>query len=275
MVNNLQAWLQGAYNKEWTVGFVPTMGALHRGHLSLVERSIQENDLTVVSIFVNPTQFNDKDDLARYPRTIKSDVLQLYAAGCDVVFLPSEQEIYPRPDTRRFNFGTLDKVMEGVRRPGHFNGVAQVVSRLLDIVRPHRAYFGEKDFQQTAIVRDMVYQLRLPVQVVCCPVVREADGLALSSRNTLLTPEHRRVAPLIADTLFAAADMLCSASLEEMKKFVKDTFDAYPQLRLDYFEVVDADTLQPVASLDNSCPKQACIAVLAGDVRLIDSVKLA
>jgi pantoate--beta-alanine ligase len=274
-VDNLQALQRVAYDKGWSVGFVPTMGALHRGHLSLVQRSKQENDLTVVSIFVNPTQFNDKDDLDRYPRNIKADLLQLQATTCDIVFAPSEHEVYPKHDTRRFDFGTLDKVMEGARRPGHFNGVAQVVSRMFDIVRPQRAYFGEKDFQQVAVVREMVRQLHLSVQLVCCPIVREADGLALSSRNVLLTPEQRHAAPLIARTLLAAADMLCTTTLDEMKNFVVDTFNTNSLLRLDYFEVVDANTLQPVSSLDDSCPKQACIAVRAGNVRLIDNVKLA
>lgn len=251
------------------------MGALHRGHLSLVQRCSRECGVTVVSIFVNPTQFNDKADLARYPRTLEADVKLLQATGCDVVFAPDEKEIYPQPDTRLFDFGLLEKVMEGERRNGHFNGVAQVVSRLFDAVKPSCAYFGEKDFQQIAIVSEMIRQLGLPVEIVRCPIVREPDGLAMSSRNALLTPDQRAAAPLIAKTLFAAVDKVCSADLPALKQFVADAISASEQLRLDYFEVVCARTLQPVASLDDDCAKQACIAVYAGEVRLIDNVRLA
>jgi pantoate--beta-alanine ligase len=258
-----------------TVGLVPTMGALHRGHLSLVQRCKRECGVAVVSIFVNPTQFNDRADLERYPRTLSADVQQLRAAGCDVAFAPDEKEVYPEPDTRTFDFGVLEQVMEGERRKGHFNGVAQVVSRLLDLVKPACAYFGEKDFQQVAIVRELVRRLDLPVEVVRCPIVREPDGLAMSSRNALLTPGQRAAAPLIAKALFGAVDKVCSASLPELKRFVADTINASEHLRLDYFEVVCASTLQPVSSLDEACAKQACIAVYAGEIRLIDNVRLA
>jgi len=271
----LRQLLDMARAQKKTIGFVPTMGALHRGHLSLVDASRAQCGTTVVSIFVNPAQFNNPADLENYPRNQKSDRKLLRQADADILFAPSEKEMYPQRDTRRFDFGQLERVMEGAFRPGHFNGVAQVVSRLFDIVRPQRAYFGEKDFQQVVVVSDMVRQLRMPVQIVSCPIVREADGLALSSRNALLTPERRHAAPLIARTLFAVADMLCNTTLSAMKKFVADTFNANWLLRLDYFEVVDANTLQPVSSLDDICPKQACIAVRAGNVRLIDNVKLA
>jgi pantoate--beta-alanine ligase len=274
-VQELRQALLKETNRGKTVGFVPTMGALHRGHLSLVQRCKKECGVAVVSIFVNPTQFNDKGDLDRYPRTLDADVQLLQAAGCDVAFAPSEREIYPEPDTRTFDFGLLDKVMEGAHRPGHFNGVAQVVSRLLDAVKPACAYFGEKDFQQLAIVCEMARQLGLPVKIVRCPIVREADGLALSSRNALLTPEERAAAPLIAQTLFAAVDMVCSADLAALKKFVEDAINANERLKVEYFEVVCARTLQPVASLDDDCAKQACIAVHAGNIRLIDNVRLA
>lgn len=257
------------------VGFVPTMGALHCGHLSLVQRCKKECEVSVVSIFVNPTQFNDKGDLARYPRTLDADVQLLQAAGCDVVFAPDEAEIYPEPDTRAFDFGLLDKVMEGAHRPGHFNGVAQVVSRLFELVEPHCACFGEKDFQQLAVVGEMVRQLGLPVEIVRCPIVRDPDGLALSSRNALLTPRQRLAAPLIAKTLFAAVDMVCSVDLVALKQFVADTINASEHLKVEYFEVVCARTLQPVASLDDDGAKQACIAVHAGKIRLIDNVRLA
>ena len=257
-----------------TVGFVPTMGALHAGHLSLVKRCKKENDITVVSIFVNPTQFNDKGDLDRYPRTLAADARLLQSLGCDYLFAPAESEVYPAPDTRIFDFGALDKAMEGAHRPGHFNGVAQVVSRLFAMVQPARAYFGEKDFQQLAIVTEMVRQLALSVQVVRCPTVREPDGLAMSSRNALLNPAQRKAAPLIAKTLFAAVDKVCSTELNIIKKFVTGEINANPELRVEYFDVVNARTLQPVASLDEDCPKQACIAVHAGKVRLIDNVRI-
>ncbi|MDR1416114.1 MAG: pantoate--beta-alanine ligase [Prevotellaceae bacterium] len=273
-IKELRQLLPEGKSKGKTVGFVPTMGALHRGHLSLVQRCKKECGATVVSVFVNPTQFNDKADLERYPRTLEADVQLLQAAGCDVVFAPDEREIYPSPDTRVFDFGLLEKVMEGERRPGHFNGVAQVVSRLFDAVKPDCAYFGEKDFQQVAIVREMVRQLELPVEIVRCPIVREPDGLAMSSRNALLTPEKRAAAPLIAKTLFAAVDKVCSVDLPTLKQFVADAINASEHLRLDYFEVVCARTLQPVASLNDDCSKQACIAVYAGEIRLIDNVRL-
>jgi pantoate--beta-alanine ligase len=274
-IQELRQALPEEKNQGKTTGFVPTMGALHRGHLSLVERCKKECGTAVVSIFVNPTQFNDKGDLERYPRTLNADVELLQTVSCDVVFAPSEKEIYPKPDMRVFDFGQLEKVMEGEHRPGHFNGVAQVVSRLFDIVKPAYAYFGEKDFQQLAIISEMVRQLGLPVEIVRCPIVREADGLAISSRNMLLTPEQRAAAPLIAKTLFAAVDMVCSADLPALKKFVIDAINANEHLKVEYFEVVCARTLQPVASLDDDCAKQACIAVHAGKIRLIDNVRLA
>lgn len=273
-VKELQSIIAEEKKQGKTVGFVPTMGALHQGHLSLVQRCKKENDLAVVSIFVNPTQFNDKGDLERYPRTLQADAQLLETVGCDVIFAPGEKEIYPEPDTRVFSFGMLDKVMEGEHRPGHFNGVAQVVSRLFDIVKPTRAYFGEKDFQQLAIVSEMVRQLNMPVEIVRCPIVREPDGLAMSSRNTLLNPAQRAAAPLIARTLFAAVDKLCDMELEALRRFVVDQIDANQELRVEYFEVVNFRTLRPVKSLDEDGPKQACIAVFAGKVRLIDNVRL-
>ena len=188
------------------IGFVPTMGALHAGHRSLVERARRENDTVVVSVFVNPTQFNDKNDLKHYPRTPEADARTLEEAGADFVLMPSVEEIYPEPDTRVFDFGQIDKAMEGATRPGHFNGVAQVVSRLFDIVRPARAYFGEKDFQQIAVIRAMVAQLNLSVRIVECPIVRGEDGLALSSRNQLLDAEHRAAAPHIYAPLRRAVE---------------------------------------------------------------------
>jgi pantoate--beta-alanine ligase len=274
-VKELQDFLAKEKKLDKSVGFVPTMGALHEGHLSLVKRCKKENDVTVVSIFVNPTQFNDKDDLVRYPRTLTADAQLLQSVGCDYVFTPSEKEVYPEPDTRVFDFGMLDKVMEGEHRPGHFNGVAQVVSRLFDMVKPTRAYFGEKDFQQLAIITEMVRQLNMPVEIVRCPIVREPDGLAMSSRNALLNPAQRKAAPRIAKALFAAAvDKVCGMELSALKKFVIDVINVEPELCVEYFDIVNLHTLQSVTSLDEDCPKQACIAVFAGKIRLIDNVRI-
>jgi pantoate--beta-alanine ligase len=257
------------------IGFVPTMGALHKGHISLVQRADKENAAVVVSIFINPTQFNDPRDLQQYPRTLDADVALLNATTrCDVAFVPSVEEVYPEPDTHVFDFGALDKVMEGEFRPGHFNGVAQVVRRLFGIVLPTRAYFGEKDFQQLAIIKELQRNLELPIEIVSCPTVREADGLAVSSRNVQLTPEQRAAAPLIARTLFDAVEKVCTSTLDELKQFVVNQINSHFLLNVEYFEIVDTVTLQPVRSLDDDCSKQACIAVKVGQVRLIDNVRL-
>lgn len=256
------------------VGLVPTMGALHAGHLSLVQRARRECDTVVVSIFVNPTQFNDKNDLRNYPRTLDADLTLLESAGADYVFAPSVEEIYPEPDTRQFDFGPIDKVMEGASRPGHFNGVGQVVSRLFDTVRPERAYFGEKDFQQIAVIKEMVRQLALPVKIVECPIVRDTDGLALSSRNTLLDAPHRAAAPHIYASLQQAVSRVGRMSVGELRVWVKEEVERNPLLKVVYFEVVDSLTMQPVASWDQKCDKQGCIAVQAGNIRLIDNIRL-
>ncbi len=256
------------------VGFVPTMGALHAGHRSLVERARKECAAVVVSVFVNPTQFNDKNDLKTYPRTPEADQRLLEAAGADVVFMPSVEEIYPEPDTRQFDFGKVDKVMEGATRPGHFNGVAQVVSRLFELVRPRRAYFGEKDFQQIAVIRAMVAQLRLPVEIVECPIVRDSDGLALSSRNALLDAAHRAAAPHIYATLKAAAEKSHELSPAELCAWVTAEVERNPLLKVIYFQAVDALSMQQIASWEESPRVQGCIAVQAGSVRLIDNIKL-
>ena len=255
------------------IGFVPTMGALHAGHLSLVEQCRRENGITVVSIFVNPTQFNDKNDLANYPRTMEEDLNMLTAAGCDVVFAPSVEEMYPDEDTRIFDFGMLDKVMEGAHRPGHFNGVAQIVSRLFNVVQPTRAYFGEKDFQQLAIVRRMVAMTNDRVQITGCPTIRESDGLAMSSRNMRLTPEQRQHAPVIARTLFACKEKIGNMPLDELKKWVVEQIDSTSGLRTEYFDIVDRSTLQTAVRYKEDA-LQGCIAVHAGAVRLIDNIPL-
>ncbi len=256
------------------IGFVPTMGALHAGHRSLVERARRENETVVVSVFVNPTQFNDPNDLRRYPRTPEADARLLEAAGADFVLMPSVEEIYPEPDTRQFDFGTVDKVMEGATRPGHFNGVAQVVSRLFDIVQPARAYFGEKDFQQIAVIRSMVGQLNLPIEIVECPIVRDTDGLALSSRNQLLDAAHRAAAPRIYATLRAAAEKSRTLSPAELKAWVTAEIDREPLLKTIYYQSVDARTMQEVAAWSDAPRIQGCIAVEAGPIRLIDNIRI-
>ena len=256
------------------IGFVPTMGALHAGHRSLVEKARKECQTVVVSVFVNPTQFNDKNDLKHYPRPPEADAAVLEAAGADYVLMPSVEEIYPEPDTRQFDFGEVDKVMEGATRPGHFNGVAQVVSRLFDIVSPAKAYFGEKDFQQIAVIKAMVRQLGLKVEIVECPIIRDEDGLALSSRNTLLTPEHRAAAPHIYEVLSQCAAKSAELSPAELTAWVVAEVEKNPLLKVIYFQAVDALSMQQVASWEQSPRVQGCIAVQAGDIRLIDNVKI-
>ena len=256
------------------VGFVPTMGALHAGHRSLVERARRENDTVVVSVFVNPTQFNDKNDLKNYPRTPEADCAILEAAGADIVFMPTVEDIYPEPDTRQFDFGLVDKVMEGATRPGHFNGVAQVVSRLFALVNPARAYFGEKDFQQIAVIKAMIEQLSIDVEIVECVIVRGEDGLALSSRNELLTPEHRAAAPHIYATISQCASKMESMSPEELTNWVVETIDSNPLLKTIYFEAVDARTMQRVENWSDSERIQGCCAVQAGNIRLIDNIRI-
>ncbi|MBO5903717.1 MAG: pantoate--beta-alanine ligase [Tidjanibacter sp.] len=264
-----------ATHKGEQIGFVPTMGALHAGHLSLVERARKECGVVVVSIFVNPTQFNDKGDLAAYPRTLPADLELLSPIGPDYVFAPSVEEVYPTPDTREFDFGMVDKVMEGASRPGHFNGVGQVVSKLFDFVEPHKAYFGEKDFQQIAVIKELVRQMGSPVEIVECPIVRDTDGLALSSRNTLLDEAHRAAAPHIYATLRAAVERKAEfASPTEMVAWVEEEINKNPLLKCIYFEVVDALSMQSVAEWTNDCNTQGCIAVQCGSVRLIDNIKV-
>lgn len=256
------------------IGFVPTMGALHAGHRSLVERARRECATVVVSVFVNPTQFNDKTDLKNYPRTPEADLRLLEEVGADYVFMPSVEEVYPEPDTRTFDFGMIDKVMEGATRPGHFNGVAQVVSRLFDLVKPAKAYFGEKDFQQIAVIREMVRQLRIPVEIIPCPIVRGEDGLALSSRNTLLDTDHRTAAPYIYKVLKAAVEKSHQTTPDQLAAWVTAQVESNPLLKVIYFQVVDAATMQQVRTWEESPAIQGCIAVQAGYIRLIDNIKL-
>lgn len=271
-VSNLREAL--AEHSGQVVGFVPTMGALHQGHISLVERARKECDVVVVSVFVNPTQFNDKNDLKNYPRTPEADAAMLEAAGVDYVLFPSVEEIYPEPDTRVFDFGLIDKVMEGATRPGHFNGVAQVVSRLFAIVEPTKAYFGEKDFQQIAVIRAMCAQLGLTLEIVDCPIIRDVDGLARSSRNTLLTAEHRAAAPHIYEVLSAATTKLDQMTPLQLTEWVVEQVENNPLLKVIYFQAVDALSLQQVENWTDSERIQGCIAVQAGEIRLIDNIKL-
>ena len=272
-VRDLQAALAALRAQGKTVGLVPTMGALHAGHASLVKRSVAENDATVVSVFVNPTQFNDKTDLEKYPRTLEADCRLLDECGAAIAFAPSVEEVYPEPDTRHFSYAPLDTVMEGKYRPGHFNGVCQVVSKLFDMVKPDRAYFGEKDFQQLAIVREMVRQMHFPLEIKGCPIVREADGLALSSRNKRLTPEQRTEALQISQTLFASAEYAKTHTVQETRRFVEDRIDRAPGLTLEYFELVDGNTLQSIADWKDTTYPVGCITVFCGEVRLIDNIK--
>ncbi|MFI3289013.1 MAG: pantoate--beta-alanine ligase [Rikenellaceae bacterium] len=256
------------------VGFVPTMGAIHQGHLSLMSRAKSECDVVVVSIFVNPTQFNDPKDLKSYPRQEAQDCALVESVGVDIVFVPSVEQIYPEPDNRQFSFGGVELRMEGASRPGHFNGVAQVVSRLFDIVKPTVSYFGQKDFQQVAVIRTMVRDLSLPVEIIEVPTIREADGLALSSRNVLLTEEHRAVAPNIYEALSTAKDSVVEKSPSEVIDQVIKDVERSGLLKVLYFEISNAESLTPINEWSESDNIQGCIAVQAGAVRLIDNIKL-
>ncbi|MCX6234842.1 MAG: pantoate--beta-alanine ligase [Bacteroidetes bacterium] len=273
-INETKVTLDLCRKRGMTIGFVPTMGALHQGHLELVKRAKRENDYMMCSIFVNPIQFNNKSDLEKYPRETESDLEKLKKNGCDLLFMPSEEEMYPEPVTTVFDFGQLDKLMEGQYRPGHFNGVAIVVKKLFEIIEPDRAYFGEKDFQQLAIVRHMNKTLDKPVQIVACPTVREQDGLAMSSRNTRLTPGERALAPFIYQVLQGVKNNAGKQSVAELKSWVSNQFDKYPAMRLEYFAIVEMQTLTPIEKWDNSPNIIACIAVYLGNVRLIDNIVL-
>jgi pantoate--beta-alanine ligase len=272
-INDLQLILNNMQKKGWSIGFVPTMGALHEGHLSLVELAGKQTDFVVVSIFVNPTQFNDKSDLLRYPRDLQKDIELLTPGSCQLVFAPEPEEIYPEPDTRQFNFGSLEQVMEGRFRPGHFNGVAQVVSRLFAIVQPDKAFFGQKDFQQLAIINEMVRKLNLPVQIIACPIIREPDGLAMSSRNMLLDPEQRKAAVHISATLFEAQNKIGELNVEDLCRWVINRINENQYLNTEYFEIVNGETLLPVKSWNDPCKKVGCIAVHCGKIRLIDNLE--
>ena len=271
-ISELKSLISGYKQENKTVGLVPTMGALHAGHKSLVDRARKENDIVVVSVFVNPTQFNNKQDLATYPRTEERDCALLEAAGCDVVFMPAVEEVYPEPDNRQFDLGVVAEVMEGAHRPGHFNGVAQIVSKLFGFVEPDRAYFGEKDFQQIAVIRKMVQLEGFKLQIVACPIKREDDGLALSSRNARLTAEQRQLAPNIYRVLKESCNFAKSHTVAETEKFVVDSLNALPQMEVEYYSIVDALTMQPVSDWADADSITGCITVYCGEVRLIDNI---
>lgn len=281
-VKELKEKIDAFRNENKTVGLVPTMGALHKGHASLVSRSVNENDVTVVSVFVNPTQFNDKNDLENYPRTLEADCKLLEKQGTTIVFAPTVEEVYPEPDTRSFSYPPTDSVMEGAFRPGHFNGVCQIVSKLFMFVEPDKAYFGEKDFQQIAVIKAMVNDYRqqkaewaLRLKICPCPIVREKDGLALSSRNTLLAPEERAIAPYIFKALAASVDYAKSHTVEETKQMAIERINSVEGLEVQYYDIVNADTLASVSNWKDAEHIQGCITVFCGKtpIRLIDNIK--
>jgi pantoate--beta-alanine ligase len=269
-------YLQGKAAQGMRIGFVPTMGALHEGHLTLIRRSVAENDLTVCSIFVNPIQFNNREDLKKYPRNLSRDAKMLRESGCDVLFAPDTAEMYPEGEAvvMDVEFGLLDKLMEGKFRPGHFKGVAIVVKKLFDIVQPSRAYFGKKDFQQLAIIRHMVKTLALPVEIVPCETVREPDGLAMSSRNMRLTIAERSIAPGIYGVLLKVKDRVGKIPVRELKDWAVKKIQESPEMRVEYFEIGDRDTLMPLENWNHRDRAVAFVAVFLGDVRLIDNVEL-
>jgi pantoate--beta-alanine ligase len=271
-IKNTSEFLTKERSDGRTIGFVPTMGAFHEGHLELMRRAKLENDILACSIFVNPIQFNNKEDLRKYPRTLEDDIRKLKSIGCDVLFAPSADEMYPEEEKTIYDFGNLDKVMDGNHRPGHFNGVAIVVKKLFDIIQPDKAYFGEKDFQQLVIIQTLVKQLNLSVEIIPCPIVREKDGLAMSSRNERLSPDERKIAPIIFETLQYVKNNFSNFSIEEIKKYVTSKINSNPGMKLEYFEIVDKQTLLAVKNLTDSKNCIACIALFLGKIRLIDNI---
>ena len=275
-VSDLQKHLNLLKNKGLHIGFVPTMGGLHRGHISLITRSRTECDVTVASIFVNPTQFNNVVDLEKYPRTTEKDIEMLAESGCDILFMPDVPEIYPNGMTPsvKFNFGKLDRILEGVFRPGHFEGMAQVVQHFLNIVNPNRLYMGQKDFQQAAIVRRMLELMKSETELVSCPIQRESDGLAMSSRNGQITPEDRPKVALIYNVLAEAADRVGEYRPAEIQQLALSKLKTEPHFKVEYFEIVDGRTLLPIQLFEDTDYAVALVAVWVGDVRLIDNMIL-
>lgn len=270
-ISEIKTYISSQKQQHKTIGFVPTMGALHQGHISLINESKKVCDITVCSIFVNPTQFNNANDLTRYPRTPEVDRQLLEQAGCDVLYMPDVKDIYPTKDTRQFNFGYIDTILEAEHRPGHYNGVGQVVSILLAGIEPNKAFFGSKDYQQVMIVRTLVKQLKLPVEIISCPILREDDGLAMSSRNMLLTPEERKIASLVPKMMEGARDIAKQIGVSAAKLYILNEVAQVPLMKLDYYEVCDTETLEPLTALKPNQQAISLIAVFVGNIRLIDN----
>lgn len=270
-ISEVKTYISSQKQQHKTIGFVPTMGALHQGHISLINESKKNCDITVCSIFVNPTQFNNANDLTRYPRTPEVDMQLLERAGCDVLYMPDVKDIYPTTDTRQFNFGYIDTILEAEHRPGHYNGVGQVVSILLAGIEPNKAFFGSKDYQQVMIVKALVNQLKLPVEIISCPILREDDGLAMSSRNMLLTPEERKIAKLVPIMMEEARDIARQIGVSAAKSYIHNEVAKVPIMKLDYYEVCDTETLEPLTALKPNQQAISLIAVFVGNIRLIDN----
>ncbi len=271
---DLQAYIGLYKSKGKTIGFVPTMGALHLGHLSLIDSSQKKCDITICSIFVNPTQFNHKKDLECYPRTIEKDTAMLEKKGCHVLFIPLAEEVYPKKTKEIFDFGILNKVLEGKFRPGHFNGVAQVVKRFFEIIKPDFAFFGSKDYQQVMIVKALIEQMHSSIEILACPILREKDGLAMSSRNALLNAEERRVAGLIPALLQKAKDIAQSNGIKSAKAFIAKETNLHRLMKLDYYEICDAETLNILSTMESRRKSISLIALYVGKIRLIDNLPI-
>lgn len=271
-INHIRDFIQTHREKGETIGFVPTMGALHEAHLSLVDYAKQETDIVAVSVFVNPAQFNNPDDLQKYPRDMEGDIQKLKQREVDVVFAPSEQEMYPEKITKQYDFGHLDKVMEGKHRPGHFNGVAIIVHKLFTIINPDKAYFGNKDYQQLVIIQQLTRQENIPVEVVGCPIIRESDGLAMSSRNQRLSRQEREIAPVLYQTLKKAVELKNHKTIDDVKRFVSEAIKNTNAINLEYFEIADSNTLTSISEWSESDYPRGFIAAWLGDVRLIDNI---
>lgn len=270
-IDEIKAVISKEKAKNKTIGFVPTMGALHQGHISLINYSKKETDITVCSIFVNPTQFNNPSDLKHYPRTPEADIKLLEVAGCDVLYMPEVSDVYPENDIRKFDFGYLDTILEGATRPGHFNGVGQVVSILLEGVKPDKAYFGSKDYQQVMVVKSLVKQLNLPVEIIACPILREPDGLAMSSRNVRLNEQERLEAAAIPEMMKLGNQILKLYGIAEAKKYINSVVATIPNMKLEYYEVCDAETLELLTEFNPKQKAVSLIAVFVGNIRLIDN----
>jgi pantoate--beta-alanine ligase len=270
-IDEIKAVISKEKAKNKTIGFVPTMGALHQGHISLINYSKKETDITVCSIFVNPTQFNNPSDLKHYPRTPEADIKLLEVAGCDVLYMPEVSDVYPENDIRKFDFGYLDTILEGATRPGHFNGVGQVVSILLEGVKPDKAFFGSKDYQQVMVVKSLVKQLNLPVEIIACPILREPDGLAMSSRNVRLNEQERLEAAAIPEMMKLGNQILKLYGIAEAKKYINSVVATIPNMKLEYYEVCDAETLELLTEFNPKQKAVSLIAVFVGNIRLIDN----